>query len=84
MEKEVLVNCDSEFDLDNIAAAAKSVGKPARVMIRINPDIDPQVHPYISTGLANSKFGIRNSHLQVSTQQLHSLQQKVERGLAES
>lgn len=65
VEKEVLINCDSEFDLDNIAAAAKSVGKPARVMIRINPDIDPEVHPYISTGLANSKFGIRNSHLQV-------------------
>ena len=58
---------DSEFDLENIASAAQSVGKPARVMIRINPDIDPQVHPYISTGLANSKFGIRNSHLQVNS-----------------
>ena len=66
IDQEVLVNCDSEFDLKNIASAAKSVGKPARVMIRINPDIDPQVHPYISTGLANSKFGIRNSHLQAS------------------
>lgn len=32
-------------------------------MLRINPDVDPQVHPYVSTGLANSKFGIRNSHL---------------------
>lgn len=66
IDQEVLVNCDSEFDLKNIAAAAQSVGKPARVMIRINPDIDPEVHPYISTGLANSKFGIRNSHLQAS------------------
>jgi diaminopimelate decarboxylase len=28
--------------------------------------VDPQVHPYVSTGLASSKFGIRNSHLQVS------------------
>jgi len=65
VDREVLVNCDSEFDLDNIAAAARAVGKPARVMIRINPDVDPQVHPYISTGLASSKFGIRNSHLQV-------------------
>lgn len=34
--------------------------------MRINPDVDPQVHPYVSTGLASSKFGIRNSHLQVS------------------
>jgi hypothetical protein len=41
------------------------VGKPAKVLLRINPDVDPQVHPYVSTGMANSKFGIRNSHLQV-------------------
>jgi hypothetical protein len=34
-------------------------------MLRINPDVDPQVHPYVSTGLAGSKFGIRNTHLQV-------------------
>jgi len=33
-------------------------------MLRINPDVDPQVHPYVSTGLAGSKFGIRNTHLQ--------------------
>ena len=66
VEQGVLINCDSEFDLDNIAEAARAVGKAARVLIRINPDIDPQVHAYVSTGLANSKFGIRNSHLQVA------------------
>ena len=60
----VLINIDSEFDLANIKAAAAAVGKPARVLIRINPDVDPQVHPYVSTGLAGSKFGIRNTHLQ--------------------
>lgn len=59
-----LVNIDSEFDLEHIANAAKKVGKRANVLIRINPDVDPQVHPYVSTGLASSKFGIRNSHLQ--------------------
>lgn len=59
-----LVNIDSEFDLQHIASAAKKVCKPANVLIRINPDVDPQVHPYVSTGLASSKFGIRNSHLQ--------------------
>jgi hypothetical protein len=42
------------------------VGKKVKVMLRINPDVDPQVHPYVSTGLASSKFGIRNSHLDVS------------------
>ncbi|GJQ09349.1 hypothetical protein GpartN1_g1140.t1 [Galdieria partita] len=61
--KGCLINVDSEFDLEHIIQASKQVGKKARILIRINPDIDPQVHPYISTGLANSKFGIRNTHL---------------------
>ena len=65
IEKGSLINVDSEFDLENIAEAAKAVDKTARILIRINPDVDPQVHAYVSTGLANSKFGIRNSHLQV-------------------
>ena len=73
IEQGVLINCDSEFDLENISSAAKSVGKQARVLIRINPDIDPQVHAYVSTGLANSKFGIRNSHLQVHPPLVFSL-----------
>lgn len=59
-----LINIDSEFDLEHIVTASKKAGKQANVLIRINPDVDPQVHPYISTGLASSKFGIRNSHLQ--------------------
>lgn len=63
-EAGVLVNVDSEFDLENISAAGKAVGKRVPVLIRINPDVDPQVHPYVSTGLAGSKFGIRNTHLQ--------------------
>lgn len=58
-----LINIDSEFDLEHIAQAAKKAGKIASVIIRINPDVDPQVHAYVSTGLASSKFGIRNSHL---------------------
>lgn len=61
--KGCLINVDSEFDLEHIIQASRQVGKKARILIRINPDIDPQVHPYISTGLANSKFGIRNTHL---------------------
>jgi diaminopimelate decarboxylase len=60
---ECLINVDSEFDLENILAAAKREGRKARVLLRINPDIDPQVHPYVSTGLATSKFGIRTDQL---------------------
>uniref|UniRef100_A0A7S3UH69 diaminopimelate decarboxylase n=1 Tax=Picocystis salinarum TaxID=88271 RepID=A0A7S3UH69_9CHLO len=63
-EHGVLVNVDSEFDLQNVAKAGKEAGKPVKVLIRINPDVDPEVHPYVSTGIANSKFGIRNNKLQ--------------------
>ncbi|KAL6766343.1 DPD1 [Auxenochlorella protothecoides x Auxenochlorella symbiontica] len=59
-----LINVDSEFDLGNITAAARRVGRAARVLIRINPDVDPGVHPYVCTSMSESKFGIRNSHLQ--------------------
>lgn len=59
-----LINIDSEFDLEHIVYCTEETGLKANVLIRINPDVDPQVHPYVSTGLANSKFGIRNSHLQ--------------------
>ena len=65
VEHGVLINVDSEFDLHNIRAAAQKLQKAVKVLIRINPDVDPQVHKYVSTGLASSKFGIRNSHLQV-------------------
>jgi diaminopimelate decarboxylase len=34
------------------------VGRPARVSLRVNPDVDPKTHPYISTGLKENKFGI--------------------------
>ena len=36
---------DSEFDLDNIIAAAKSTNTPVKVLLRINPDVDPKVRP---------------------------------------
>lgn len=63
VEHEVLINIDSEFDLRHIQQTAKDLNKPANVLIRINPDVDPEVHPYISTGMKDSKFGIRNERL---------------------
>ena len=39
----VIVNVDSEFDLDNVSAAAEAEGKRVQVLLRINPDVDPQV-----------------------------------------
>ncbi|KAM4089131.1 hypothetical protein ACB094_07G126200 [Castanea mollissima] len=60
----VFVNVDSEFDLENIVSAARIAGKKVNVLLRINPNVDPQVHPYVATGNKNSKFGIRNEKLQ--------------------
>ncbi len=59
----VMVNIDSEFDLEHIRKAANDTGKKANVTLRINPNIDAEVHPYIATGFKNSKFGIMNEHL---------------------
>ena len=63
IQNQVLINIDSEFDLQHIQQATNEVKKTANVLIRINPDIDPQVHPYVSTGIQNSKFGIQNHKL---------------------
>ena len=59
----VIINVDSEFDFKHIRQAARAAEKTVNVLIRINPDVDPQVHHYVSTGIKNSKFGIRNEKL---------------------
>jgi diaminopimelate decarboxylase len=51
-------NVESASELDYLDAAARQVGKRAPVSIRVNPDVDPGTHPYISTGLKESKFGV--------------------------
>ena len=72
VEHGVMINIDSEFDLEHVREAAKEVGKAADVLIRINPDVDPQVHAYVSTGIKNSKFGIRNERLHWFLDQIHA------------
>ena len=51
-------NVESEGELDRLAAVANGVRKIAPVSLRVNPDVDPKTHPYIATGLKESKFGI--------------------------
>ena len=59
LESDILMfNVESPGELQQINEVAKAMGLRARVALRINPDIDPQTHPYISTGLKKSKFGI--------------------------
>lgn len=54
----LLFNVESEQELDRLQAVAKSLAKVAPVSFRVNPDVDPMTHAYISTGLAKNKFGI--------------------------
>ena len=52
------INIESEEELDRIIKTAKDLEIKAQCMIRINPDISSESHPYIQTGLKTSKFGI--------------------------
>jgi diaminopimelate decarboxylase len=51
-------NVESAEELDALERIATAMGKHAPVSIRVNPDVDPQTHPYISTGLKQNKFGV--------------------------
>jgi diaminopimelate decarboxylase len=54
----LMFNVESSQELQVINEVAGQLGKKATIAIRVNPDIDPKTHPYISTGLKQNKFGI--------------------------
>ena len=51
-------NVESEAELAQLSSVALGLGKRAPVSIRVNPNVDPKTHPYISTGLKDNKFGV--------------------------
>lgn len=51
-------NLESAAELEVLAGVAADQGKTARVSVRVNPDVDANTHPYISTGLKENKFGV--------------------------
>jgi diaminopimelate decarboxylase len=51
-------NVESEAELQRIDAIAARAGYQAPISLRVNPDVDPKTHPYISTGLKENKFGV--------------------------
>ncbi len=53
-----LFNVESRAELRHIDSVAGAMGVRAPIAFRVNPDVDPQTHPYISTGLRTSKFGV--------------------------
>ncbi len=52
------INVESEGELSRVEAIAQELNAKARISIRVNPNIDPKTHPYISTGLHDNKFGV--------------------------
>ena len=54
----LLFNVESEGELLAISEIAGGLGRRAPVALRVNPDVDPGTHPYVATGLRESKFGI--------------------------
>lgn len=52
------INVESEAELKRVAMIAQELQSTCRISIRVNPNIDPQTHPYISTGLHDNKFGV--------------------------
>jgi diaminopimelate decarboxylase len=58
----LMFNVESRQELRLINQVASEMGTRARITLRVNPDVDPQTHPYIATGLRQSKFGIDIGH----------------------
>ena len=54
----LMFNVESRAELRAISAIADESGRTARISLRINPDVDPKTHPYISTGMKKNKFGL--------------------------
>ena len=55
-------NVESEAELDVLSGVASELRVTAPVSIRVNPNVDPKTHPYISTGLKGNKFGVAHEH----------------------
>jgi diaminopimelate decarboxylase len=54
-------NLESVAELEMVGRVAARMGRRARISVRVNPDVDPKTHPYISTGLKSNKFGVAYS-----------------------
>jgi len=54
----LMFNAESSQELEVINSCAERLGKKAVIALRVNPDVDPETHPHISTGLKSNKFGI--------------------------
>ena len=74
LEKAIYcINLESEAELERLARVARELGRRAPIAFRVNPDIDAKTHPYISTGLRETKFGIPYADAERLYERAHSL-----------
>jgi len=66
-------NVESEAEIEVLNTVAMSMGLRAPISIRVNPNVDPKTHPYISTGLKGNKFGIAHERTLATYQHAASL-----------
>ena len=66
-------NIESAEELDVIDRIARDAGTRARIALRVNPDVDAQTHPYISTGLKQNKVGVPMSEARALLRHAHAL-----------
>jgi diaminopimelate decarboxylase len=66
-------NVESEGELEVLNGVALGMGLRAPVSVRVNPNVDPKTHPYISTGLKGSKFGIAHERVVATYQRAAAL-----------
>lgn len=75
LEKDIFAfNCESLEELQVLNLLAAERGKVARVALRINPNVEPETHKYISTGHGESKFGIAYTEIDLAIEKLSELQ----------
>ena len=66
-------NVESEAEIDVLNQVAVAAGRKAPISIRVNPNVDPKTHPYISTGLKGNKFGIAHERTLATYQRAAAL-----------
>lgn len=66
-------NVESQAELDVLNEVAGKMGVVAPISLRVNPDVDPKTHPYISTGLKGNKFGIAHKNAVQAYVHAHAL-----------
>jgi diaminopimelate decarboxylase len=79
------INVESAEELLRVATRARALGRPAKsvaVALRVNPDIDPDTHPYLATGLRESKFGVAMAEAEALALQAAALPELTLVGLA--